>query len=418
MTEARLTAVQEMVTRIAGERAVHAAMRYFHAQEQQFRRWQIELTGIAAPQFGETARGAWLAARFGELGLSDVTTDKAGNVLGWLRGASDGEERRQIVFAAHLDTVFSAATLITVRHDGDKLLAPGITDNGAGLTAMLAMAGALQAAKITPELDLCFAGTVGEEGEGNLRGMRELFSAQDFARRCAAVLALDGAGSDTAVLQALGSRRYAVKIEGPGGHAWSDARRPNPIVSLGRIIAALAEAELPDDPRTTFNFGTIAGGTSVNSIPLAAEVSVDIRSTSAEEIIRQEVRLHRAVEDEVLRANAHLPRGQSRANLRWSIETTGERPSAPQPADSLLRDVLRAADRHLQIRTRTRTASTDANIPLALGIEAASLGGGGNGGGTHTLDEWFDPSGRDLALRRVLLIALALCRLQAKDGKS
>jgi acetylornithine deacetylase/succinyl-diaminopimelate desuccinylase-like protein len=215
------------------------------------------------------------------------------------------------------------------------------------------------------------------------------------------VLALDGAGTNSAVEEALGSRRFEVEIHGPGGHSWSDADHPNPIVALAAAIANFQSEPLPETPATAVNFATIRGGTSVNSIPQSVIARVDIRSVSQEEIVRQEVRLHRAVEDAVLAA-----RQTSRHRLRHTIRLTGQRPPGKLSERSFLAESLRAVDRHFQLRTRWRIASTDANIPLSLGVPALCLGGGGTGAGAHTLEEWYDPTGRDLALRRILLLTL------------
>jgi acetylornithine deacetylase/succinyl-diaminopimelate desuccinylase-like protein len=305
-----------------------------------------------------------------------------------------------VLICAHLDTVFPADVPLVLERDGDRIAIPGASDNGAGLAAMLALAAALKQHEIAPACDVVFAGTVGEEGDGNLRGMRAIFASK-LAASIGAVLVLDGAGSTSAVSEALGSRRFEVEITGPGGHSWSDSERPNPIVALASAIAAFQNEALPETPATSVNFATIQGGTSVNSIPQTVLARVDIRSVSQEEIVRQEVRLHRAVEDAVLAA-----RQPGRHRLRHTIRITGHRPAGKLAERSFLAESVRAVDRHLQLRTRWRIASTDANIPLSLGVPAVSVGGGGTGGGAHTLEEWYDPAGRDLALRRILLLAL------------
>jgi acetylornithine deacetylase/succinyl-diaminopimelate desuccinylase-like protein len=303
---------------------------------------------------------------------------------------------------AHLDTVFPADTPLEIRYEGSKMFVPGAADNCAGLVALLAVAASLQAAKVLPAASILFAGTVGEEGEGNLRGMRALFPSPRI-RSVRACIVLDGAGTTHAVAQALGSRRYEVTVSGPGGHSWTDAQRPNPIVVLGQAIAAFSAKPLPEEPRTSVNFGTIAGGTSVNAIPESVVTRVDVRSEDFDEIIRQEVRLHRCVEDAVLAA-----RQDARTRLRHRIVIIGERPSGHLPENAFLTQAMRAVDRHLQLRTRWRMASTDANIPLSLGVEAITLGGGGSGGGAHTREEWYDSTGRELALRRILLLLLTM----------
>jgi len=287
---------------------------------------------------------------------------------------------------------------------GTRLSAPGACDNGAGVAAMLATGAALEHAKITTAADIVFIGNVGEEGEGDLRGMRHIY--RDGGDAIGAHIVLDGAGHEAAVTHALGSLRFLVAIDGPGGHSWTDAGRPNPIVALSRAIERLYRLPLPDIPRTTINAGTIEGGTAINAIPERATARFDLRSTEPEQLIRLEVELHRAVEDAVLTANA-APRFDAKP-LRFSIEKIGDRPAGQLPADSALLDLLRAVDRHLVIRTEQRVASTDANIPLALGVPAISIGAGGEGGGIHTFGEWYDARGRELGLRRLLLLLLAL----------
>ncbi|MGB9146718.1 MAG: M20/M25/M40 family metallo-hydrolase, partial [Acidobacteriaceae bacterium] len=252
--------------------------------------------------------------------------------------------------------------------------------------------------------DVIFIGNVGEEGEGDLRGMRHIY--RDAGGAIAAHLVLDGAGDQTAVTHALGSQRWLVTVRGPGGHAWTDAGRPNPIVILSRAIQKFSEVPLPEAPRTTVNVGTIEGGTAINAIPEQAAARFDLRSTDPEQLIRLEVELHRAVEDAVLAAS----RGQREEakSVRSSIEKIGDRPAGRLAGDSALMSLLQAVDRHLAIRTEPRIASTDANIPLSLGVPAVSLGAGGEGGGIHTRAEWYDGRGRESALRRILLLLLAL----------
>ncbi len=393
-----LSRPQSALAAVASRREVHGAFQFFHLKEALFREWHERLVQIPAPPFGEAARGEALASMFQSLGLNDVATDAEGNVTGVIQGHNS--YAKKLLICAHLDTVFPIDTPLTLRRDGERILIPGCSDNGAGLTAMLALAAAFQSGGIVPPCDIVLVGTVGEEGEGNLRGMRALF-ASALGDQAGSVLVIDGAGSDNAVGQALGSRRYAVEITGPGGHSWSDSARPNPIAAMARAIAAFQQQPVPREPATSVNFATIHGGTSVNSIPDQVTCKVDIRSISQEEMVRQEVRLHRAVEDAVL---ASPVSGKHR--LRHTIQLTGERPSGALPDNAPLAEMLRVVDRHLQIRTRWRVASTDANIPLSRGIPAITVGGGGTGGNAHTLDEWYDPTDRELALRRILLLLL------------
>jgi tripeptide aminopeptidase len=380
---------------------------------------QARLVGIPAPPFGEQARSEWIAGRFAEIGLSEVHTDEAGNVFGFLAAANLPPESTGpvVVLSAHLDTVFPAGTPLNPVVDGDRLEAPGACDNGAGVAGLLAIAHALIHAKAELPAPLIFLGNVGEEGEGDLRGMRQLYSQREIAGRIAAHIVLDGAGADSAVTQALGSHRFQVTITGPGGHSFTDTGTPNPIAALASALSVLSQTPLPKEPRTTLNLGTIHGGTSVNSIPESAQASIDFRSTSAEQLLRLEVALHRAVEDSVQRFNAAAKSSGSagRGLLAFSIAKIGDRPAAQLAGDSALFDALRAVDRHLGIRTDLRLGSTDANIPLSLGVAALSLGAGGDGGGAHTQAEWYSAKDREVGLKRALLLTLAMVEWAAEQ---
>jgi len=397
------------IAQLAADRRVHRAFKWLHLQEQQMLRWQADLVQVPAPPFGERPRAEWLCARFRELGLDEVCIDPIGNAMAVRKGAASNGIAQRVLLSAHIDTVFPPETPIEWRLEGTRLEAPGACDNGAGVVCMLAIAAALANAGMEHGADLMFAGNVGEEGEGDLRGMRHLYDSSGFRDSIAAHIVLDGAGHEVAITHALGSRRFLVTVRGPGGHSWTDAGRPNPIVTLSRAIARLSEVELASAPRTTVNVGTIEGGTAINAIPEKASARFDFRSTDPDQLIRLEVELHRAVEDAVMAANRET--GQTPANrnrLSFSIEKIGSRPAGHLADDSPLYETLRAVDRHLNIRTEPRIASTDANIPLSLGVPALSVGAGGEGGGIHTRSEWYDARGRELGLRRVLLLLLAL----------
>ena len=283
--------VQQEVAHLCSLTEIRSAFTWFRAQEPQFAQWQLELARIAAPPFGESARGKWLADKFCELGLESVHTDEVGNVFGTHPGYGHGH----VSLSAHLDTVFPAGTPLNIQQQGSRLYGPGVSDNGAGVTAMLAMVAALRALSIRHALPLLFIGNVGEEGEGDLRGMRHIFSQPRWKDQIHYSLVLDGAGADTIVAEALGSRRFEVIVRGPGGHSWSDFGAPNPIVVLSRAVQAFAQTTVPASPKTTFNVGVIRGGTSVNSIPESASMRVDIRSTSMAEMERLERALRHAI---------------------------------------------------------------------------------------------------------------------------
>jgi len=399
--------IQQEVARLAAAPEVRSAYNWFRGQEPQLAHWQVEMARIAAPPFGEAARGAWLAERFQEIGLDDVHTDDVGNVF----GTHPGFGRRYVALSAHIDTVFPAGTPLNIRQQGSRLYGPGVSDNSAGVTAMLAIAAVMRAVRLRHAAPFLFIGNVGEEGEGDLRGMRHIFSAPRWKDAIAASVVLDGAGSDTIVAEALGSRRFEVIVRGPGGHSWSDFGAPNPIVVLARAIRTFAHTQVPAAPKTTFNVGVIRGGTSVNSIPESASMRVDIRSTSMAEMERLENALRLALDhamEEETRASEIRTQSRRAQGVTPEVVVIGNRPAGELEPKARILHVIRAVDAQLGNVAQVQRASTDANIPLSLGREAIAIGGGGSGGGAHTLQEWFDCSGRDVGLKRILLTLLAL----------
>jgi tripeptide aminopeptidase len=411
------------VTAIAAQRPIHSAFSWMHNNPKTLFDRQAELVAIPAPPFGEEARSHWLAARFAEIGLANIHVDELCNVIGFIPAAHLPADSTGpvVVLSAHLDTVFPAATLLDPRITRDNganhLAAPGACDNAAGVIGMLALAQAIIHAKVKLAVPVVILGNVGEEGEGDLRGIRHFYQQRALAGRIAAHIVLDGAGSDSAVAQALGSLRFQVTIRGPGGHSFTDSGTPNPITALATALAAVARTPLPEKPSTTLNLGTISGGTSVNSIPESATASIDFRSTSPHELLRLEVALHRAVEDAVEQLNdsaKHL-NVRSRGSLAFTIKKIGDRPAAQLDAESPILEVLRAVDRHLGIQTELRLGSTDANIPISLGIPSLSLGAGGDGGGAHTLGEWYSDKDRETGLRRILLLTVAMTEWAAEQ---
>ena len=369
---------------------------------------QVRITEIAAPPFHEGARAAYMKKLLSAAGLR-VEIDATGNVIGEYAGASQDI----VMLAAHLDTVFPAGTNVTVKREGGRLLAPGISDNGTGLAALLAVARALREVKIKTSNTIFFVADVGEEGEGNLRGMRSLVDA--YKKRLKYVIALDGSATEYVTTAALASRRVEIAVTGPGGHSWSDFGLPNPIHALGRGIARFVAAHVPESPRTSFNIGEIEGGTSVNSIPSRALMKVDLRSESEAELSKLEAFLRDSVQsgiDEEMAAarDRGMAGGSSTLDLRVSV--LGVRPAGELPESSPLLAALLAADTRLGNRSRRERSSTDANVPLSAGIQAISLGAGGRSGGAHTIEEWYDPTNRDLGLQRVALTLLAVAGLE------
>jgi tripeptide aminopeptidase len=400
--------LQQEVARVAASPEVRSAYNWFRTQEPQFLQWQMEMARIAAPPFGESARAAWLQERFREIGLDDIRIDDVGNVF----GIHPGFGRRYVALSAHIDTVFPANTPLNIRQQGSRIYGPGVSDNGAGVVAMLAIASLLRSVRVRHALPFVFIGNVGEEGEGDLRGMRHIFATPRWKDSIAYTLVLDGAGSDTIVAEALGSRRFEVIVRGPGGHSWSDFGAPNPIVILAKAIETFSATTVPSIPKTTFNIGVIRGGTSVNSIPESASMKVDIRSTSMAEMERLEQSLrralNRAVEDESMAAEMRSSAQRRPSGVNCEIVVIGNRPAGELQTGARILQAVRAVDAQLSNAAHVQRASTDANVPLSLGLEAVAIGGGGSGGGAHTLQEWFDSNGRELALKRILLTMLAL----------
>jgi acetylornithine deacetylase/succinyl-diaminopimelate desuccinylase-like protein len=266
------------------------------------------------------------------------------------------------------------------------------------------LAAALRQGGLAPAVPILFAANVGEEGEGDLRGMRHLFTQSPYASRIVAAIALEGGGTSAVVTRALASRRFRVSVTGPGGHSWNDAGAPNPILLLARALLSLESLDLPNaEPRTTLNVGYISGGTSINSIPSSATALLDLRSTDAAQLDSAELALRQTLAEWV------------NAPATLSVATIGDRPAGALPDPSPLLTTLRAVDRHLNLRTEPGLGSTDANIPLARGVPAIAIGAGGLGGGIHTLQEWYDPTGRNIALRRVLLTLLDTAQLAAGE---
>jgi tripeptide aminopeptidase len=364
---------------------------------------QIRLTEIPAPTFHESERARAMVGLLHASGLH-ARLDSAGDVVAEWPG-SDPEG--VVIVCAHLDTVFPPGTSVRVHRRDGLLWAPGISDNGAGLAAVIAVARAVAQAGLHTRLTLVFAADVGEEGEGNLRGIRQLV--ESYRSRLRAVIAVDGASSDYTATKGLASRRIEVVVNGPGGHSWSDFGRPNPVDALARGIARFLETPLPREPRSTANIGWIQGGTSVNSIPAEAAIKVDIRSTSEAEIGTIEQSFRKAILAGVeAESNASRVPGEP---LVAHFRVIGVRPGGELPSDSPLLAAVEQVDRSLGLGTRHERASTDANLPLSLGIPAIAVGGGGTGGGAHSLEEWYDPAGRELGLKRLLLIVVAAAGL-------
>jgi len=401
---------QAQRSRLPDNARVRAALDWFTPNISWVNDQQVRITEIPAPPFQEAQRAAAVKELLAETGLS-AHIDKTGNVIGELRGE---DEKEIVVISAHLDTVFPPGTDVKVHRDASHMTAPGISDNGSGLAALLALASAMQFAHLKPQRTVLFVGDVGEEGEGNLRGMRALVDA--YRGKLKAIVVLDGSGTDHVTTKALASRRLEALITGPGGHSWSDFGMPNPINALVRGSVRFINTKVPASPRTTFNIGQIEGGTSVNSVPYEARLKVDIRSESEDELTRLESALRECIAAGV-RDEMDSARDRSKGKLEWKVELLGSRPGGELAQDSPLLAALRAADEFVGNQSRIERSSTDANIPLSLGIDAISIGAGGSGGGAHSLQEWYDSAGREAGLKRALLTVLGVSRVAEEKSR-
>jgi tripeptide aminopeptidase len=395
--------------RIASDPAVAEAFRIIEALEEPSIADLIRLTEIPAPPFMEEARALAYADMLRAAGADSVWIDGAGNVLALRRGREGG---RTVALDGHLDTVFPPDVDVTVRMRGDTLYAPGIGDDTRGLIVVRNVLRAMAEAGIRPRDDLLFVGTVGEEGLGDLRGVKHLFgpdgAGSGDAPRIDAFISVDGGDERRVKTQAVGSHRFRVTYRGPGGHSWGAFGTANPHHALARAIDRLAETALPftasAQERTTFNVGRIGGGTSVNSIAYESWMEVDLRSLDPAMLAGLDSLLHDAVRHGLEAGNAARTRGPK---LEVEVERVGMRPAAVADLESPLIQRALAATAHLGIEPATGSGSTNANIPMALGVPSTTIGRGGRGGGAHSLDEWWLPVRPHQAVQKALLTVLA-----------
>jgi tripeptide aminopeptidase len=393
-----------MLRTIWHHQALRQARLRLESRDQDIVREQIAVSEIAAPTGEENERAQWVARRFEALRLRDVRIDEAGNVIGRRPGKTDAPP---VVVCAHLDTVFPRQTRVSVTRHGNRLAGPGIGDNGRGVAAMLALAATVDGQTLATERAVDFIGTTGEEGTGDLRGAKHLFSHQ--CRDVAAAIILDGAGDERIVHRALGSRRYRLTFHGRGGHSWTAFGVPNAVHAAAVATARLARLSLPSTPRSTVSVGRIGGGISVNSIPDRAWLEVDVRSASPGMIERldREVRdaaAAAAIEENSRRAIGTVP-------LAYAVEVIGERPGGETPVNHPLVLAAMEATRLIGRNPELAIASTDANIPISLGIPAVAIGAGGRGGDAHTAGEWFDNIDGTLGLSRALGVVVSAAGL-------
>lgn len=381
---------------------VRKAMEHIVAIEPQSRRDLIELTEIPAPPFGEEVRGQRFADMLREAGLKDVTIDEVGNAIG-RRPGKTGE--RVIAYSAHLDTVFPIETDVTVKFDDEKMYAPGIGDNTRGLVTVLGVLRAIQEAGITTEDDILFIGNVGEEGLGDLRGVKHLF--RDGATGIDTLIAVDGGDSKRIVYGGIGSHRYRITFRGPGGHSWGAFGLASPHHALGRAIAIFVEnapAVTSAGEKTSYNVGRIGGGTSINSIAFESWMEVDLRSGNQDKLDEIDAVLQAAVEQALQEENAARRDGPE---LTVDVERVGTRPAAA--GDDQLPVVQRAvaATKSFGINPDLRISSTDANLPLSIGVPAVTMSRGGISGNSHAPDEWWQNVDGHIGIQIGLITLLA-----------
>lgn len=410
LTAGRLTAQQPAaVAGLSKDPAVQAAFEAARASEALTVRDQIRFCEIPAPPFGEKARGEVLKQEFERLGLQNVRVDAAGNVLGDRPGL---RPHPHLLLAAHLDTVFPPETDVKVRQEGTLLRGAGIGDNCRGLAVLVAVIRALNQGNVRTAGSVTFAANVGEEGLGNLRGVREIFGVAD--RKAGAprkpapeidrFVSIDGGGIYVATL-AVGSRRYRITYKGPGGHSFAAFGLANPANAVGRAVAKIAELKVPSAPRTTFNVGRIGGGTSVNSIPAEAWFEADLRSSDAAALAALDAQFVRAVDGAAAEENARWGRPGVISVVK---ELVGDRPSGFLPNDAPIVETVRAVGRQLGLSVPLSEGSTDANLPLSLGIPAVTIGGGGRANDGHAVTESFDTADSWRGTQNAILVVVAL----------
>ena len=389
----------------AGHPAVRAALDRIRADNAWTIDQQVSICEVPAPPFAEERRAAEMKQRFEALGLRNVRIDSIGNVIAERPGSGGGPV---IIFSAHLDTVFPEGIDVSVTRDGTLLRGPGIGDDCRGLAVLLIVAKAMAAANVATVGTIYFIANVGEEGPGNLRGVKHLF--EKPPAKIDYFVAVDGTGLGLTT-RAVGSNRYRVSFKGPGGHSYGAFGMPSPIHALGRAIARISEIQVPRSPKTTFNVGIIEGGTSVNTISPLGQMDVDLRSESPAELAKLDALFRRAVDDALVEENARWP--QSRTKVTVEVETLGIRPAAAPPDTARIIRAAQAAARSLGFEAPGSASSTDANWPMSLGIPAITLDGGGEGRGAHSVTESYDDGDRGwLGPQWALLVVVRLAELR------
>ncbi|UCZ55184.1 M20/M25/M40 family metallo-hydrolase [Bacillus shivajii] len=398
--------MEHLFTKLLQEDKVQEALHFFESENEKTLKDQIELTAIPAPTFDENERGSFFEQKLNELHLEDIQTGDVGNVFGIRKGSGQGPK---IVVSAHLDTVFPAGTNVDATFKDGKVYAPGIADDGRGLAVLLTLLKAFNKTKIKTVGDIIFLATVGEEGLGDLRGVKSFFNNHDHID---AFISIEPGSPSRIIYEGTGSRRYIVQYKGSGGHSFGDFGTPSAIHALGRAVAMLSDMKTPDNPKTTFNVGTVEGGTTVNTIAANAKMVIDLRSTDQNELL--------ALEEKGL---AFAQQAANLENERWGVSAdkgisvefkmVGNRPAGTQSANASIVKCAEHANNALNIEPNLAPpVSTDSNVPISLGVPAVTLGGGGDCGGMHTLEEYFNPEGSYNGPQHIFLMLIALAGVQ------
>ncbi|MGI8783730.1 MAG: M20/M25/M40 family metallo-hydrolase [Acidobacteriota bacterium] len=395
---------QGLAAELAARPDVRAALERIRASDEATVNEQIRIAEIPAPPFHEDRRGQYILQRFRQLGLQQVEKDQVGNVIG-LREGTD-KSAPLVVLSAHLDSVFPEDLKISMRREGRRIIGPGITDDARGLAVLLRLIEAVGPDGVRTRHGILFVATVGEEGLGDLRGVKHLFGKGHWASRIGSFVSIDGADDDRIVNGAVGSKRYQVFFRGPGGHSWGNFGRANPAHAMGRVIEGIARLTVPASPKTTYNVGRVGGGTSVNSIPFEVWMEIDLRSEDPPALARLDAQFLALVDSGVRAENAASETSGTAVQARKILR--GERPPGRTDAGSPIVKIAQDASQVLGIAAELTYSSTDANIPISRGIPAITVGGGGRAGNAHAPDEWFDPEGSYRGVQRNLLLLLAL----------
>jgi tripeptide aminopeptidase len=396
------------VRAIIGSASFKQAAAFIESDQERFVRELIALTEIPAPPFKEAARAKAFMTMLQQHGLSDVEMDGEGNVMGIRRGAAGAATGGLVVVSAHLDTVFPEGTDVKVKRNGTRLSAPGVGDDTRALALILAIIRAMDAGKLRTESDVLFVGNVGEEGEGDLRGIKFLLHKGKYKDRIRQMLVIDGNESNGITRGGVGSKRYRVTFKGPGGHSYSAFGLVNPAYAMAGAIARFSRIKVPASPKTTYSIGVVRGGTSINSIPFEVSMDVDMRSVSCTELKKVDETFLSIVREAVAEENA--ARSTKEGAIQADPKIIGERPCGETPIDAPIVQAAAAAIRAFGLTPEYLVSSTDANIPMSLGIPAITIGRGGPGDRTHSLDEWtdVDPKANSVNVQRVLALLLAV----------